>query len=126
MLDNKSPCEKLLAWVFVAVSATTSPLPTYTPALELSMPALVAPDDPSLLPAVTQYLGHCEGCRVQLLYRVFFMIRQEISTKNSEMSQTVNLKLSRFERQPWGFRLHGGTDFGTPLLIQKVVEKYWI
>jgi len=36
------------------------------------------------------------------------------------MSQTVNLKLSRFERQPWGFRLHGGTDFGTPLLIQKV------
>ena len=38
----------------------------------------------------------------------------------SDMSQTVNLKLSRFERQPWGFRLHGGTDFGTPLLIQKV------
>eukprot|EP00092_Neocalanus_flemingeri_P004273 GFUD01004593.1.p1 GENE.GFUD01004593.1~~GFUD01004593.1.p1 ORF type:complete len:858 (-),score=130.03 GFUD01004593.1:824-3397(-) len=36
------------------------------------------------------------------------------------MSHNVNLKLSRFERQPWGFRLHGGTDFGTPLLIQKV------
>jgi len=36
------------------------------------------------------------------------------------MSHSVNLKLSRFERQPWGFRLHGGTDFGTPLLIQKV------
>ena len=36
------------------------------------------------------------------------------------MSHTVNLKLSGFERQPWGFRLHGGTDFGTPLLIQKV------
>merc|ERR1719341_2776291 len=27
---------------------------------------------------------------------------------------------SRFERQPWGFRLHGGADFATPLLIQLV------
>ncbi|XP_023320569.1 PDZ and LIM domain protein Zasp isoform X4 [Eurytemora carolleeae] len=36
------------------------------------------------------------------------------------MSQIVDIKLSRFENSPWGFRLHGGTDFGTPLLIQKV------
>ena len=33
---------------------------------------------------------------------------------------TVEVKLSRFERQPWGFRLHGGADFGSPLIIQKV------
>lgn len=33
---------------------------------------------------------------------------------------TVDVKLSRFERQPWGFRLHGGADFGSPLIIQKV------
>jgi len=36
------------------------------------------------------------------------------------MSQVVNIKLSRFEQAPWGFRMHGGADFGTPLLIQKV------
>lgn len=33
---------------------------------------------------------------------------------------TLDIKLSRSERQPWGFRLHGGSDFGTPLIIQKV------
>ena len=33
---------------------------------------------------------------------------------------THHIKLSRFERQPWGFRLHGGADFATPLLIQLV------
>ena len=35
---------------------------------------------------------------------------------------THHIKLSRFERQPWGFRLHGGADFATPLLIQLVRE----
>jgi len=35
-------------------------------------------------------------------------------------AMTHNIKLSRFERQPWGFRLHGGADFATPLLIQLV------
>ena len=33
---------------------------------------------------------------------------------------TLDIVLSRTERQPWGFRLHGGSDFGTPLIIQKV------
>ena len=32
----------------------------------------------------------------------------------------VELQLSRLDSSPWGFRLQGGTDFGTPLLIQKV------
>merc|ERR1719245_1480925 len=35
-------------------------------------------------------------------------------------SQSLDIKLSRSERQPWGFRLHGGADFGSPLIIQKV------
>ena len=33
---------------------------------------------------------------------------------------TLDIVLSRTQRQPWGFRLHGGSDFGTPLIIQKV------
>eukprot|EP00088_Acartia_fossae_P035125 TRINITY_DN3613_c0_g1_i3.p1 TRINITY_DN3613_c0_g1~~TRINITY_DN3613_c0_g1_i3.p1 ORF type:complete len:829 (-),score=187.55 TRINITY_DN3613_c0_g1_i3:498-2984(-) len=36
------------------------------------------------------------------------------------MAQMVELQLSRLDSSPWGFRLQGGTDFGTPLLIQKV------
>lgn len=40
------------------------------------------------------------------------------------MAQLINLQLSRNDRSsPWGFRLQGGKDFGTPLLIQKVSEK---
>ncbi|GLG97101.1 PDZ and LIM domain protein Zasp [Gryllus bimaculatus] len=35
------------------------------------------------------------------------------------MAQLINVKLSRFDAQPWGFRLQGGKDFGAPLLIQK-------
>ncbi|XP_049942393.1 PDZ and LIM domain protein Zasp-like isoform X2 [Schistocerca serialis cubense] len=36
------------------------------------------------------------------------------------MAQLINVKLSRFDSQPWGFRLQGGKDFGMPLVIQKV------
>jgi hypothetical protein len=36
------------------------------------------------------------------------------------MSQTLQVKMSRNGNSPWGFRLHGGVDFGTPLTIQKV------
>lgn len=35
------------------------------------------------------------------------------------MSQ-IQVRLSRYDAQPWGFRLQGGTDFGTPLVVQKV------
>ncbi|KAL5286552.1 LDB3 family protein [Megaselia abdita] len=35
------------------------------------------------------------------------------------MSQ-MQVRLSRYDAQPWGFRLQGGTDFGTPLVVQKV------
>ncbi|XP_044571230.1 PDZ and LIM domain protein Zasp isoform X24 [Drosophila ananassae] len=34
--------------------------------------------------------------------------------------QLLQIKLSRFDAQPWGFRLQGGVDFAQPLLVQKV------
>lgn len=36
------------------------------------------------------------------------------------MAQVITARLSRNDAQPWGFRLQGGVDFGTPLVIQKV------
>ncbi len=36
------------------------------------------------------------------------------------MEQLLPIKMSKFDNQPWGFRLHGGTDFASPLAIQKV------
>lgn len=37
------------------------------------------------------------------------------------MAQLLTLKLTRSDpSNSWGFRLQGGKDFGTPLLIQKV------
>jgi len=32
----------------------------------------------------------------------------------------VEVKMSRFDNSPWGFRVHGGADFGCALTIQKV------
>ena len=40
------------------------------------------------------------------------------------MAQTLQVKMSRNENSPWGFRLHGGVDFGTPLTIQKVGNSF--
>ncbi|XP_017484193.1 PREDICTED: PDZ and LIM domain protein Zasp isoform X9 [Rhagoletis zephyria] len=34
--------------------------------------------------------------------------------------QLLQIKLSRFDAQPWGFRLQGGVDFASPLVVQKV------
>lgn len=36
------------------------------------------------------------------------------------MAQLMNVRLSRADAQPWGLRLQGGKDFGTPLVVQKV------
>lgn len=36
------------------------------------------------------------------------------------MAQLLNIRLSRAGGEPWGLRLQGGTDFGTPLVVQKV------
>ncbi|XP_054264705.1 PDZ and LIM domain protein Zasp-like isoform X2 [Macrosteles quadrilineatus] len=36
------------------------------------------------------------------------------------MAGLITVRLHRNDAQPWGFRLQGGKDFGTPLLIQKV------
>lgn len=38
----------------------------------------------------------------------------------SDMAQLMNVRLSRVDAQPWGLRLQGGKDFGTPLVVQKV------
>ena len=40
--------------------------------------------------------------------------------------QTLEIKMARFENSPWGFRLHGGADFATPLTIQKVRPQQFI
>ena len=36
------------------------------------------------------------------------------------MAQIVSVKMSKFDNQPWGFRLQGGIDFAAPLTVQKV------
>ena len=38
------------------------------------------------------------------------------------MAQIITARLARIDSQPWGFRLQGGKDFGTPLVIQKVSD----
>ena len=53
--------------------------------------------------------------------RFFVEKKKKTKNKNFEMaSQKVEIKMARFENSPWGFRVHGGTDFGAPLTIQKV------
>ena len=52
------------------------------------------------------------------------MVFRQTTVGMSGAGQTVDIKLSRSERQPWGFRLHGGADFGAPLIIQKVSIKH--
>lgn len=37
------------------------------------------------------------------------------------MAQLISVRLSRVDAQPWGLRLQGGKDFGTPLVVQKVI-----
>lgn len=36
------------------------------------------------------------------------------------MAQLLSVRLNRVDAQPWGLRLQGGADFGTPLVVQKV------
>lgn len=36
------------------------------------------------------------------------------------MAQLLPIKMSKFDNQPWGFRIQGGIDFAAPLTIQKV------
>lgn len=38
----------------------------------------------------------------------------------TDMAQLLSVRLGRVDAQPWGLRLQGGADFGTPLVIQKV------
>jgi hypothetical protein len=41
-------------------------------------------------------------------------------SKVQKMAQIVSVKMSKFDNQPWGFRLQGGIDFAAPLTVQKV------
>lgn len=34
----------------------------------------------------------------------------------------LTVRLNRGDATPWGFRLTGGVDFGTPLALQKVSQ----
>jgi len=36
------------------------------------------------------------------------------------MAQMLPIKMSKFDNQPWGFRIQGGIDFAAPLTVQKV------
>jgi len=36
------------------------------------------------------------------------------------MAQLLPIKMSKFDNQPWGFRIQGGIDFAAPLTVQKV------
>lgn len=38
------------------------------------------------------------------------------------MAQLITVRLTRNDGQPWGFRLQGGKDFGSPLALQKVSQ----
>lgn len=42
------------------------------------------------------------------------------------MAQLITVRLCRGDASPWGFRLQGGKDFGTPLVVQKVSKKIFI
>lgn len=42
------------------------------------------------------------------------------------MAQLISVRLSRVDAQPWGLRLQGGKDFGTPLVIQKVSKLLYL
>lgn len=39
------------------------------------------------------------------------------------MAQLLTVRLNKSDHQPLGFRLQGGKDFGTPLVVQKVCVK---
>lgn len=38
----------------------------------------------------------------------------------ADMAQLITVRLNKSDHQPLGFRLQGGKDFGTPLVVQKV------
>ena len=46
--------------------------------------------------------------------------RHIIKDLKMAQQQTIEINMARFENSPWGFRLHGGADFSSPLTIQKV------
>lgn len=60
----------------------------------------------------------CSSINNFWMSRLIFLFVCLVSAES--MSQVITARLSRNDAQPWGFRLQGGKDFGTPLVIQKV------
>ncbi|XP_070134334.1 PDZ and LIM domain protein Zasp isoform X14 [Drosophila bipectinata] len=52
--------------------------------------------------------------------RVLISLISRSALEEMAQPQLLQIKLSRFDAQPWGFRLQGGVDFAQPLLVQKV------
>ena len=44
----------------------------------------------------------------------------DFAMSQQQAAKTIQVSLNRHDRTPWGFRLHGGLDVGSPLMIQKV------
>ncbi|KAF9417854.1 hypothetical protein HW555_005151 [Spodoptera exigua] len=42
-----------------------------------------------------------------------------MSVTELPMAQLITVRLNKSDSQPLGFRLQGGKDFGTPLVVQK-------
>ena len=62
-------------------------------------------------------------CVVHYLNKSAYIVWSEFKMAQP---QTLEIKMARFENSPWGFRLHGGADFATPLTIQKVRHQQFI
>ena len=60
---------------------------------------------------------------ITVFFIYFIYILFSIFHPLTDMAQIITARLSRNDAQPWGFRLQGGKDFGTPLVIQKVSTK---
>lgn len=49
-----------------------------------------------------------------------FCVNSNLSVVLCFHNMVLDLKFSRFEEAPWGFRLTGGSDFEMPLTVVKV------
>ncbi|CAH4019708.1 unnamed protein product [Pieris brassicae] len=47
-------------------------------------------------------------------------VKNLLIKESANMAQLITVRLNKSEQQPLGFRLQGGKDFGTPLVVQKV------
>lgn len=65
-------------------------------------------------------MKHPLGSVIRFRFNFYFFLMFFLSRFVTDMAQLINVRLSRVDAQPWGLRLQGGMDFGTPLVVQKV------